>query len=322
MRATLLSCAIGLLAAATPAAAQTADDINERGVILYKSGRFEEALTLLQDAHARSPKAHYMYNIGRCLQQLGRDDDAVATFAALLSREDLLRGRYTRYRQKARLALAELRSAIDARKPPGSPTILIPEASIVVDGIQIRVPSFEVEQTETSVGAYGFCVRAGKCKAPDFNDSDPTLPVRGVSWHDADAFCAFLGRRLPTELEWELAAGGSEGSQWPWGNEADCTASNLRCEGSSRPIPVGSHKRDRTAAGVADLAGNVAEWVADWYSDVRASSPAGPTSGSRRTIRGGSWETTLLQATSRSRYGLSPQRTRGDVGFRCARNAP
>jgi formylglycine-generating enzyme required for sulfatase activity len=116
-------------------------------------------------------------------------------------------------------------------------------------------------------------------------------PVVLVSWHDAVAYCAWAGGRLPTEAEWEHAArGGLEGKLYPWGDEIDPSRANY--DNRSGTSPVGAYAPN--AYGLYDIAGNVWEWVSDWYDAqyYRASplvNPLGPTHGTTRVLRGGAW---------------------------------
>jgi formylglycine-generating enzyme required for sulfatase activity len=153
----------------------------------------------------------------------------------------------------------------------------------------------------------------------------PNRPVVGVSWYEAVAYCASAGARLPTEAEWERAARGVSGKKYPWGDgEPDTEGANYYKEKVDHPTPVGLFPRGATPEGIADMAGNVWEWVADWYEeDYRRRppdrNPKGPQSGFARVLRGGCWFSVpwLLRATYRGRN--VPEFRGNNMGFRCAR---
>ena len=211
--------------------------------------------------------------------------------------------------------------------------------------------AFWIDRTEVTNGMYQECVAAGGCKPPssagsytrDFYYGNPEFadyPVIFVDWFSATDYCNWAGRRLPTEAEWEKAARGINGAKFPWGNGgisgnllnlADINsdvawADQSIDDGYADTAPVGSYLDGTSPYGVLNMAGNVNEWVADWYdgdyySISPEANPTGPASGTpenRRVFRGVSFIDIGFAAESALRRRHSPSEAGYTGGFRCA----
>jgi formylglycine-generating enzyme required for sulfatase activity len=201
----------------------------------------------------------------------------------------------------------------------------------------VTVGDINIDQYEVTNERYAACVDAGCCTAPAYdgsysgrqpyygNEMFRRCPVIFVTWDQARRYCEGLGARLPTEAEWEHAARGGEGRPYPWG--ADPPNSSRANFGSSRTGDTGEVGRrpdGATPEGVHDMAGNVWEWVADWYSatyytESPSDNPQGPESGVARVARGGSFGSEATEIYSFYRVGFHPTETFSNVGFRCVR---
>ena len=206
----------------------------------------------------------------------------------------------------------------------------------------VYVDSFWMDQTEVSIEQYQQCVEAGICTEPLKTSSTSrgyyygnqdflNYPVVNVNWYQANQYCIWAGRRLPTEAEWEKAAGSVQpGGVYPWGMRLDCSIANYfqgatGCNGDT--MPVDQYPTGASYYGVYSMAGNAYEWVSDWYSaefysNSTGNNPYGPDTGAYNVIRGGAYnsDSKLLRITNR---GLAaPNSYKDNLGFRCVMDAP
>jgi formylglycine-generating enzyme required for sulfatase activity len=199
---------------------------------------------------------------------------------------------------------------------------------------QVYLDSFLIDRHEVTVDQYAaFLQETGTSSPSDWRTmnqlSNKKRPVSNVDWADAAAYCKWAGKRLPTEAEWEKAARGTDGRLYPWGNEPPTPRhANYGQTGSSNNgalAPVGSFEEGKSPYGLYDMAGNVWEWVSDWYDHdyYRASpprNPEGPLTGGFKGIRGGSWNSSPRALRSADRYWDPPTfRSQYLPGFRCAK---
>ncbi len=202
----------------------------------------------------------------------------------------------------------------------------------------VALSAFWLETLEVSNSRYALCVAAGACSLPlatgsrtrpDYytNPAFADYPMVNVTHAQAQSFCAWAGGRLPTEAEWEYAARFPDGRRYPWGNELDLGRGHFaRGEGSDTER-VETYATGASALGLLNLAGNVWEWVLDWYDpEYYAVSPRqdppGPAAGTERVARGGAYATDPQFVRTANRLGRDPNRGFDNVGFRCAVGEP
>lgn len=197
---------------------------------------------------------------------------------------------------------------------------------------KVNVPTFWIDAYEVTNAQYLEFVQQTKRASPAFwkKGSYPfgtgEHPVTQVTWADARDYCQWKGKRLPTEAEWEKAARGPDGREFPWGNEFDAKKANTGLSTQQGLTPVGSFAAGKSPYGVYDMVGNVWEWVEDWYQPYPGSAYTSDYFGERmKVIRGGGWEGTHHdsphQYRAAYRFFAPPNLPLGDGGFRCAKDA-
>jgi formylglycine-generating enzyme required for sulfatase activity len=202
---------------------------------------------------------------------------------------------------------------------------------------QATLEPYLLDRTEVTVAAFAGCVARGACSAEglslcgsDANWQRPEReahPINCVTWDQARAFCADRGGRLPTEAEWELAARGTDGRTYPWGDRRpDATLAHFDHPIGGTTAPADAFPAGASPFGVLQMAGNVWEWVADWYGPLpggAALRPRGPRDGRFRVVRGGGFSS-LWGAGLRAvdRESSDPQERGRNLGFRCAYESP
>ena len=210
---------------------------------------------------------------------------------------------------------------------------------------RIWLDTYEIDRDEVSLGQYLAFLQQRKLHPSDelqkliwhvitiHSFSDQTLsrwPALYVTWAEAHDLCLEKSTRLPTEAEWEKAARGSEGGLFPWGTTAPNPTVAMFGQYHVHEIPilapVDSHEAGKSPYGLHHMAGNIAEWVQDWFgSDYYAympeRNPPGPTSGRYKSVRGGSWKSYPIMLRTATRGGSAPDQRSATIGFRCAKSS-
>ncbi|MFQ5900586.1 MAG: formylglycine-generating enzyme family protein [Thermodesulfobacteriota bacterium] len=196
------------------------------------------------------------------------------------------------------------------------------------------LPDYFVDKYETTNAEYMEFVKATNRPMPDnwienkgnIPDNKGNHPVTYVNWFDAQEYCKWKGKRLLTEPEWEKAARGLEAFAFPWGNEFEKNKANTPQLGIGDTMPVGSFEDGKSPYGVYDMAGNVFEWVEDWYMAYPGNTHPDPNEGKRyRVVRGGSWYDCTyykcgISAPTYNRIFFNPFTKNNNFGFRCAKS--
>lgn len=238
------------------------------------------------------------------------------------------------------------KSQKEAVAPGEAPMVAIPEGPfwMGVDGLlglederprhQVWLDAYALDQFEVTTGRYAAFLRATGHKTPWLWETvnlaiHADRPVIGVDWEDALAYCRWTGKRLPTEAEWEKAARGTDERAFPWGNQpptADLAnhALGARFSYSQTLMPVGRYEKGKSPYGAYDMAGNVWEWVQDWYAgdyyiQSPEKNPKGPDTGQMKVLRGGSWSELPKYLLTYGRFKLPPETRNSYTGFRCAK---
>ena len=227
----------------------------------------------------------------------------------------------------------------------GAPMLLVPAGDFTMGSDEgdddeqpihrVFLDNFYMDTFEVTNGRFAKFVAAIQSEPPwGFADQETPVvqaerPVRWVNWMEATGYCLWAGKRLPTEAEWEKAARGTDGRTYPWGNDPPTAAHAVfgLTEGAETVSPIGNRDKGSSPYGVHDLAGNLYEWVTDWYDEEFYTTnpprnPRGPVEGTTKVQRGGSYINNPYRLRSSFRTKGDPTEHDPHVGFRCAQDAP
>ncbi|MEO8048290.1 MAG: formylglycine-generating enzyme family protein [Nitrospirota bacterium] len=228
-------------------------------------------------------------------------------------------------------------------KPPEGAMVVVPGGEFTMGSAtgdsdeqpehKVHVDTFSMDVYEVTVGQYAAFLQAKGIELPSDwktlnQSSNQKRPVANIDSTEASFYCKWVGKRLPTEAEWEKAARGTDGRTYPWGNEAPTPlhANFGKSEWNNHAVlaPVGSFEAGKSPYGIYDMAGNVWEWVSDlydynYYKISPPKNPTGPSTGGTRAVRGGAWNSNPRAIRSSNRSLISPT-DQGLNGFRCAKS--
>jgi formylglycine-generating enzyme required for sulfatase activity len=199
----------------------------------------------------------------------------------------------------------------------------------------VHLDAYWIDQHEVTNAQYAKCVAVGACSSPHQINSHTLntyygpheyeeYPVLYVDWFDASAYCLWVGGSLPSEAQWEKAARGSDGRLYPWGNVRPEPAYLNYNQNVLDTTWICAFHEGNSPYGICDLAGNVSEWVTDWYgntyyADSPSVNPHGPAQGEARVIRGGNWSYSDAGVRAANRIAAGPDFSNYNIGFRCVR---
>lgn len=214
--------------------------------------------------------------------------------------------------EMVRVAAGEFKRGSDVDEPDEKPMKVV------------TLNEFLIDRYEVSNADWDKCVMAKRCRIikPKAGFNAPDQPVAGLSWDMARGYCAWAGERLPTEAEWEKAARGKNGLRYPWGDDAP--APDYATFAAKTTSPVTANPKGVSPYGAYNMAGNVAEWVQDWYAKdyyatAPTSNPPSPKRGEYRTIRGGSFMSSSDHIRAAYRVWDRPDYMMPGYGVRCVK---
>lgn len=194
---------------------------------------------------------------------------------------------------------------------PAGEFIMGGEGSNALAETTIDLPAFQIDQYEVTNAAYQLFVADTGSDGPwkEYEEARANYPVTGVTWHDAQAYCQWAGKRLPSEAEWEKAARGTSGQAYPWGEEWMAGHANTKEANTTGTSEVGQYADGVSPYQALDMSGNVWEWVDDWSDNQNTN----------KVFRGGAWNAINTWGTTYARNMSPPGASQVNLGFRCAR---